>query len=197
MVRRLYAGNKRVTEHQIAYILREAARAANHLHENNVIHRDIRGSNILITKSGEIKLCDFGLACEFQTPTGKRSTCIGSPSWMAPEIINNSVPQKNNDKKINHSNNDNEEDEEYDEEQQEQEHADDNENADDRSGSGKYDSRADVWAIGITAIEIGDGKAPFLDMHPTRAMFQILRNPPPTLWRPSNWTNNYNDFIAE
>ena len=60
-----------------------------------------------------------------------------------------------------------------------------------------YGIRADVWSLGITAIELGDGKPPFLDMHPTRAMFQILRNPPPTLYRPSNWGTNYNDFIAE
>jgi len=60
-----------------------------------------------------------------------------------------------------------------------------------------YDSRADVWAIGITAIELADGKAPFEDMHPTRALFQIVRNPPPTLYRPTNWSENLNDFIME
>lgn len=60
-----------------------------------------------------------------------------------------------------------------------------------------YSNRIDVWALGITAIEIGDGNAPFQNMHPTRAMFQIVRNPPPTLYRPANWSQNYNDFIAE
>lgn len=60
-----------------------------------------------------------------------------------------------------------------------------------------YGNRSDVWAYGITAIELGDGKAPFIDMHPTRAMFQIVRNPPPTLYRQSNWTQEFNDFIAE
>lgn len=65
-----------------------------------------------------------------------------------------------------------------------------------RTNSG-YDSRVDVWAIGITAIELADGKAPFQDMHPTRALFQIVRNPPPTLYRPTNWSENFNDFISE
>lgn len=60
-----------------------------------------------------------------------------------------------------------------------------------------YGNRIDVWALGITAIELGDCKAPFADMHPTRTMFQIVRNPPPTLNRPANWSQNYNDFIAE
>lgn len=60
-----------------------------------------------------------------------------------------------------------------------------------------YENRADVWAFGITAIELADGKPPFADMHPTRAMFQILRNPPPTLYRPSIWSQSFNDFVAE
>ena len=60
-----------------------------------------------------------------------------------------------------------------------------------------YDNRADVWALGITAIELADGRAPFSEMHATRAMFQILRNPPPTLYRQSNWSQNFNDFISE
>ena len=63
--------------------------------------------------------------------------------------------------------------------------------------TGSYDNRSDVWALGITAIEIADGKDPFSDMHPTRAMFQILRNPPPTLYRSSLWSQNFNDFISE
>jgi myosin-3 len=50
---------------------------------------------------------------------------------------------------------------------------------------------------GITAIELGDGKAPFQDIHPTRALFQIVRNPPPRLYRPTNWSQEYNDFISE
>lgn len=63
--------------------------------------------------------------------------------------------------------------------------------------TGPYENRADVWALGITAIELADAKDPFADMHPTRAMFQILRNPPPTLYRQSTWSQNFNDFIAE
>lgn len=57
--------------------------------------------------------------------------------------------------------------------------------------------RADVWALGVTAIELGDGKPPLLNMHPTRAIFQITRNPPPTLFRPANWSQLFNDFITE
>lgn len=124
-----------------------------HLHENKIIHRDVRASNIVLTKEGEVKLVDFSFSKIMKGEHENQHTCIGSPSWIAPEVVtcNNSG----------------------------------------------YNSKVDVWAIGITAIEIADGKAPFQDMHPTRALFQIFRNPPPSLYRPSNWSQNFNDFINE
>lgn len=87
IIKSLHTINKRVSEEHIAYILRETAKALVHLHENNVMHRDVRGSNILMTSDGSIKLCDFGLSRDTKSTQGKRSTCIGSPSWMAPEIV--------------------------------------------------------------------------------------------------------------
>lgn len=128
-----------------------------HLHEHNVIHRDIRGNNIVLTKEGEVKLVDFGLSRIMKDEIKKQRTCIGSPSWMAPELIG----------------------------------------SDGNDMDGGYDSRVDVWAVGITAIELADGKTPFQDMHPMRVLFQIVRNPPPTLYRPANWSEKLNDFIAE
>lgn len=62
---------------------------------------------------------------------------------------------------------------------------------------GGYGNRADVWALGITTIEMADSKAPYQDMHPTRALFQIARNPPPSLAKPAMWSNEINDFITE
>ena len=50
---------------------------------------------------------------------------------------------------------------------------------------------------GITAIELGDGKPPLWDVHPVRALLQIVRNPPPSLARPIEWSDDYNDFVAE
>ncbi len=60
-----------------------------------------------------------------------------------------------------------------------------------------YDSRADVWSLGITAIELGDCEPPNVDVYAPRILFQILQNPPPTLLRTADWTQLYNDFIAE
>lgn len=116
------------------------------------MHRNIRCSNILITKDGEVKVSDFGLSCTLSDTMGTTKTVIGSPSWMAPEAV--------------------------------------------MCGNG-YGNRADVWALGITTIEMADAAAPYQDMHPTRALFQIARNPPPGLLRPAMWSNDINDFITE
>lgn len=127
-----------------------------YLHKNAIIHRDIRSSNVLLTKDGEIKLVDFGLSHKLDSPQGTTHTIIGSPYWMAPEIIS-SATERND----------------------------------------VYDNRVDVWSLGIMAVELGEGRSPFEGMHPSRAMFQVARNPPPTLYRPANWSGTYNDFISE
>jgi serine/threonine protein kinase len=58
-----------------------------YLHSQNVVHRDIKGANILTTKDGVVKLADFGVAKQFSETT-KQSSVVGTPYWMAPEIIN-------------------------------------------------------------------------------------------------------------
>uniref|UniRef100_A0A3B3B3T4 non-specific serine/threonine protein kinase n=1 Tax=Oryzias melastigma TaxID=30732 RepID=A0A3B3B3T4_ORYME len=58
-----------------------------------------------------------------------------------------------------------------------------------------YDARCDVWSLGITAIELGDGDPPLSDLHPMRALFKIP-NPPPTLHQPELWSHDFNDFIS-
>ncbi|PZC83270.1 hypothetical protein B5X24_HaOG208034 [Helicoverpa armigera] len=153
IVRKLKAVDRKMSEEHIAYILKYTIKALVYLHENKVIHRNIRCSNILITKDGEVKLSDFGLSCKLNGTLDTSKTNIGSPSWMAPEVVT--------------------------------------------CGEEGYGNRIDVWALGITTIEMADGKAPFQDMHPTRALFQIVRNPPPGLMKPAMWSNDINDFITE
>ncbi|KAH1024086.1 hypothetical protein HUJ05_003643 [Dendroctonus ponderosae] len=150
--------NRRISEEHMGYILKEVVKGIVYLHESNVIHRDVKGSNILLTKEGEVKLCDFGLGKKLTQNDDKLYDCVGSSCWMAPELVTA-----------------NKED----------------------SEKGFYDNRVDVWALGITAIELAEGAAPFRNMQPCRVLFEIVKNPPPALEKISNWTENFHDFISE
>jgi myosin-3 len=158
-VRNARTGNKspelRVAQLFFMRLLFHLLQAVIFLHENCTVHRDINARNILLTKEGEVKLVDFGLSWSLSGPLDGTDGCLGSPCWMAPEVITSRRTRQN------------------------------------------YGNRADVWALGVTTIELGDGRAPYESMHPTRALFQIVTNPPPTLCRPFNWSENYVDFINE
>jgi len=78
-----------LTEDQIAVITRDSLRGLIYLHDKGIIHRDIKGANILMTSTGLIKLVDFGVSAELKNPNDRRNTLIGTPYWMAPEVIAN------------------------------------------------------------------------------------------------------------
>jgi len=115
----------------------------------NVCHRDIKCGNVLLTDDGHIKLADFGVSAELTNTMNKRKTVVGSPYWMAPEVIRES----------------------------------------------HYDGRADVWSLGITAIEMAEGAPPHANLHPLRAIFVIPTKPAPTLADPDNWSPEMLDFV--
>ncbi|CAH8465194.1 unnamed protein product [Schistosoma haematobium] len=70
----------------IAFVSRETLQGLNFMHNRGRIHRDIKGANILLTDDGHVKVADFGVAAQLNTSIAKRTTLIGTPYWMAPEV---------------------------------------------------------------------------------------------------------------
>ena len=81
---------QRMTEPEIAYLLREVLTGLKFMHGMKRLHRDIKSDNVLLTEMGRVKLADFGFCAELTEERNKRTTCVGTPYWMAPELIRQS-----------------------------------------------------------------------------------------------------------
>ena len=142
------------SENQISMIMHDVLLALTLLHNKyHILHRDIKAANILINSDGRVMLTDFGISRQFdaQKPTMQTQTCIGTPCWMAPEILNAS----------------------------------------------KYTFPADVWSVGITAVELFEGFPPFHELSPTRALVEISVNGFPGFRKGAKLTHDFFDFIRK
>jgi len=78
---------RRLYESHIAYIMRECMKGIEYMHSIKRLHRDIKSDNVLIDHKGNVKMADFGFCCELTEEKNKRKTVVGTPYWMAPELI--------------------------------------------------------------------------------------------------------------
>ncbi|GMF32318.1 unnamed protein product [Phytophthora lilii] len=146
----LLRGRQVLGEAEIAAVCANVALGLAHLHSRGLIHRDIKAGNLLLNGDGVAKLADFGVSAQLTATVGKRRTVIGTPFWMAPEVIQEA----------------------------------------------QYDCKADLWSLGITALELAEGEPPLAHMHPMRAIFLIPNRAPPELREPNKYSPEFRDFLA-
>ncbi|KAI8799330.1 kinase-like domain-containing protein [Cladochytrium replicatum] len=137
-------------EEEVSVVIRQLLEALRYIHRLGKIHRDIKAENVLMTEDGIVKLADFGVSGQITSTLTKKNTVVGTPYWMAPEVITSSA----------------------------------------------YDTKADIWSLGITAIELAMKRPPYSNIPGPGAVMKIARlDPPVGVLDPNRFSEDFRDFV--
>nr|CAD7431797.1 unnamed protein product [Timema monikensis] len=189
---------KPLTEPQIAYVCQQMTEGLVFLHQSKVIHRDLKAGNVLLTMAGGVKLADFGVSAKNKFTLQKHDTFIGTPYWMAPEVVLCETFRDNpydfkwklgqvqtgyrrlvKTKTSKHGTWFTVRPVVF-----------------QQSGLGVR-GLVDIWSLGITLIEFAQMEPPNHEMSPMRVLLKIQKSDPPKLDQPSKWSRDFNDFISK
>lgn len=139
-----------IEEKYIVVIIREVLVGLAYLHKSNIIHRDMKAANVLVASSGKVMICDFGVSALLVSTASKRTTFIGTPYWMAPEVA---------------------------------------------MSNPNYDTKADVWSLGIMIWEMLKGTPPHSNLEFAKVLHLIPRAKAPRLAE-GEGSKDMRDFVA-
>jgi serine/threonine-protein kinase 24/25/MST4 len=144
----LLKGGVRFNESEVSCLVFQILSGLDYIHQMGRIHRDIKAANVLLTGQGRVKLADFGVSGQITSTITKKTTFVGTPYWMAPEVILRSA----------------------------------------------YNTKADIWSLGITIWEFLHGLPPYANLHPMKVLFIIPKNDPPVL--EGAYSSEIQDFVS-
>jgi serine/threonine protein kinase len=140
-----------LSEAQISIILHDLLNGLHLMHhDHRIIHRDLKAANLLLSRDGGIKIADFGVSGQFDVANCHSITTVGTPYWMAPEVILGT----------------------------------------------QYSFPADIWSVGITAVELAEGSPPYMELTPQKAMIEISERGFPGYRFPAMHSVEFCDFVS-
>ena len=147
----MLALDRTLSEIKVSTIIEMILKGLIYIHSINLMHRDVKGSNILLSEDGLAKLGDFGVGLQL-TDEEYRTSKKGSPYWMSPQVVLNE----------------------------------------------KYDTKTDIWSLGITCVELVEGEPPNGDLKPKKVMEKIACTPPRVedIIDVNEYTDDFIDFVT-